>query len=63
MYGLKQVARLAFNNLVKILAPHGYLPVREYTGSWKIRYKPHCLPFVLTILVSNPIQWKTRITS
>ena len=28
MYGQKQSARLAFDNLVKILPPHGYLPVR-----------------------------------
>jgi hypothetical protein len=28
MYGLKQAARLAFDNLVKLLAPHGYYPIR-----------------------------------
>ena len=34
MYGLKQAARLTFDNLVKLLAPHGYFPVRESTGLW-----------------------------
>ena len=28
MYGLKQVARLAFDNLVKLLSPHIYFPVQ-----------------------------------
>ena len=27
MYGLKQMARLSFDNLVKLLVPHLYLPV------------------------------------
>ena len=27
MYGLKQSARLAFGDLVKLVAPHGYFPV------------------------------------
>ena len=27
MYGLKQATRPAFDNIVKILSPHGYLPV------------------------------------
>ena len=35
MYVLKQAARLAFENIVKTLAPHGYLPVRESPGLWK----------------------------
>ena len=35
MYGLKQAARLAFDNPVKLLVPHGYLPVQEYSGLWK----------------------------
>ena len=35
MYGLKQAARLAFEQLVKNLAPHGYYPVRESPGLWK----------------------------
>ena len=35
MYGLKQAARLAFDNLVKLLAPHGYHPVRHMPGIWK----------------------------
>ena len=27
MYGLKQATRPPFDNIVKILSPHGYLPV------------------------------------
>ena len=40
MYGLKQAARLAFDNLVKNLAPHGYHPVRESPGLWKHETRP-----------------------
>ena len=35
MYGLKQDACLDFDDLVKLLAPHGYLPVQEYPSLWK----------------------------
>ena len=28
MYGLKQSSHIAFDNLVKLLSPHGYLPVQ-----------------------------------
>ena len=35
MYGLKKLACLAFDNIVKLLAPHGYLPVQESPGLWK----------------------------
>lgn len=35
MYGLKQAARLAFDNLIKLLAPDGYYHVRESPGLWK----------------------------
>jgi hypothetical protein len=34
MYGLKQAARLGFDNLVKHLAPHGYYPIRASPGLW-----------------------------
>ena len=34
MYGLKQAARIAFDNIVKILAPHGYFPVQESPVLW-----------------------------
>jgi hypothetical protein len=37
IYGLKQAARLAFDNLVKLLAPDGYYHVRAYPGLWKHR--------------------------
>jgi hypothetical protein len=40
MYGLKQAARLAFDNLVKLLAPDGYYPVRAYPGLWKHKTRP-----------------------
>ena len=35
VYGIKQAARLAFDNLVKLLAPHGYSPVQESPVLWK----------------------------
>ena len=47
MNGLKQSARLAFDNLVKLLAPHGYFPVREYPVLWK----NHTRPIVFTLCV------------
>ena len=34
MYGLKQAARLAFDNIVNLLAPHGYYPIRHMPGIW-----------------------------
>ena len=34
MYGLKQAAVLAYNQLVKFLAPHGYKPIPHTTGLW-----------------------------
>ena len=35
MYGLKQAARLAYDNLVTNLEPDGYYPVRKCPGLWK----------------------------
>ena len=35
MYGLKQAAKLAYDQLVKNLAPHGYYPVPNTVGIWK----------------------------
>jgi hypothetical protein len=40
MYGLKQAARLAFDNLVKKLAPHGYYPIRASPGLWRHKTRP-----------------------
>ena len=40
MYGLKQAARLAFDQLIKKLEPHGYYPVRESPGLWKHTTRP-----------------------
>ena len=34
MYGLKESGVLAFNKLVKALAPHGYEPIPNTTGLW-----------------------------
>ena len=64
IYGIKQAARLTFGNLVKLLSLHGYFPVQEsldFCGN--IRPVSRCLPFALTTLVSNSIQWRTHITS
>ena len=35
MYGLKQAAKLAYNQLVQNLSPHGYYPVPNTVGIWK----------------------------
>ena len=40
MYGLKQVPLFASDNLVKLLAPHGYFPVQEAPGLWKYQTQP-----------------------
>ena len=40
MYGLKQAACLAFDNLVKLLAPPGYFPSRSSPGLWKHQTRP-----------------------
>ena len=34
MYGLKQVAHIAFDRLVKLLNPHGYYPLRSNPIIW-----------------------------
>ena len=34
MYGLKQAALLAYNNLKNQLQPHGYYPVQGTVGLW-----------------------------
>ena len=49
MYVLKQADRLAFDNLVKILDPHGYLYVRESPGLCK----HYTRPTVFTLCVDN----------
>jgi hypothetical protein len=40
MYGLKQAARLAFDNLVKLLEPNGYYPICASPGLWKHTTRP-----------------------
>ena len=40
MYGLKQAAVLAYDQLVEHLAPHGYYPCPQTTGIWKHRTRP-----------------------
>ena len=64
MHRLKQSSRIDFDNIVKLLVPHGYLPVQESTSLWKHQTLPtvftHHVP---TILLSNPIQWSTLIIS
>ena len=34
MYGLKNISRIAFDNFVKLIAPHDFT-VQEYSGLWK----------------------------
>jgi hypothetical protein len=40
MYGLKQAARIAYDRLVVLLAPHGYHPIRHSPGLWKHKNFP-----------------------
>ena len=40
MYGLKQAAILAYNQLKKNLAPHGYYPIPNTVGLWKHINRP-----------------------
>ena len=45
MYGLKQAALLAYNNLKESLQPHGYTPIIGTVGMWehKTRKTKFCL--------------------
>ena len=47
MYGLRQAALLAYNNLCNILAPHGYYPVMGMVGLWK--HKTRNIKFCLCV--------------
>ena len=49
MYGLKQAVRIALDNLVKLLAPHSYFPVQEYSDLWKHQTQPN----VFTLCVND----------
>ena len=49
MYRLKQAARLVFDNIVKLLALHGYFHVQEYPGVWK----HHTQSTLFTLCVDN----------
>ena len=40
MYGLKQAAVLAYNNLVNNLRQHGYAPIPQTVGLWKHKTLP-----------------------
>ena len=47
MYGLKQAAILAYNQLVKRLAKHGYFPMKSSNGLWK--HKTNSIMFALCV--------------
>ena len=40
MYGLKQAAILAYQQLKQHLAPHGYYPIPNTVGMWKHKTRP-----------------------
>jgi hypothetical protein len=42
MCGLIQAARIAYDRLVKLLAPHGCYPIRHSPGIWKHQTLPPC---------------------
>ena len=47
MYGSKEAGVLAFNKLVKALAPHGYKPMKNTKGLW--RHKTRNTTFALCV--------------
>ena len=47
MYRLKQAARIDFDNLVRLLEPHCYFPIRESPGLWK--HQTHYMVFNLCV--------------
>ena len=47
VYGLKQAAVLAYNNLVKILKKYGYEPCPNTNGIW--RHRTRKTKFVLCV--------------
>ena len=63
MYRIKQAARFAFDNLVRLLEPHCYLPIQEYPGLWKHQNRSMVFTLCVDILESTPIKWMMHITS
>jgi hypothetical protein len=49
VYGLKQAARIAYDRLVSLLAPHGYYPICHSPGLWKHT----TLPTIFALCVDN----------
>ena len=47
MYGLPQAGRLAYDQLVKHLKPHGYFPCKRAAGLWRHKTRP--IAFCLTV--------------
>ena len=52
MYGLKQAAILAYNQLKSNLAPHGYRPIPNTVGMWKHNTKH--IKFCLCVATTMP---------
>ena len=50
MYGLKQAAVLAYNNLIKKLKADGYAPIEHSDSYWKHKKYPTIFFYVWTIL-------------
>ena len=40
MYGLLQAGKLAYNQLVRKLEPHGYAPCRHTSSLWRHKWRP-----------------------
>ena len=62
MYGIKQAAVLAYNQLVRNLEPHGYVPCPFTAGLWRHKTKKHFACALMT-LVSNHSLTVTNSTS
>ena len=68
MYGLKQAALLAYNNLKDSLEPHGYSPIVGTVGMWEHKTRSRRLyinshtPSVVKKKKSVRLQRRCRLT-
>ena len=50
LYGIKQAAIIAYNQLISYMEPHGYYPVPFKTGTWAHKTRGGRIAFVWMIL-------------
>jgi len=57
IYGLKQAALLAYQELVNKLAPHCYIPCKYYVGIWRhhtTRKTKFCAVSLFSVFIFKP---------